>query len=266
MKSDNLAPVLFISHGAPTFALEPGTLGARLSALGKTLGGLSAVLVVSPHWQTRGVKVMTHLQPETVHDFGGFPEPLYALRYPAPGAPSVASEAARLLADAGFTIEADAERGRDHGAWVPLLHLLPEATIPVLQVSLPRDLNAARALEMGQALAALRGQGVAIVGSGSMTHNLHDLRPPGTPVEDYAVEFTQWVRKTVTNRSLDALRDYRSLAPHAVRAHPTDEHFLPLLVAIGATHPGDAFTLLDGDFTYGVLSMESYAWGVTQTQ
>lgn len=263
MKSHIPAPVLFISHGAPTFALEPGKLGARLGALGKTLGDLSAVLVVSPHWQTRGVKVMTQLQPETVHDFGGFPAPLYALRYPAPGAPDVAREAARLLTDAGFAVEADAERGLDHGAWVPLLHLLPDAAIPVLQVSLPRDLNAARALEMGQALAALRNQGVAIVGSGSMTHNLHDLRPPGTPVEDYAVEFTHWVRKTVSDRSFDALRHYRTLAPHAVRAHPTEEHFLPLLVAIGATQAADAFTLLDADFTYGVLSMESYAWGVT---
>ncbi len=257
-----IAPVLFVSHGAPTFATEPGALGPLLTALGQTLHGIRAVLVVSPHWQTRGVQVMASPAPETVHDFGGFPQALYSLRYPAPGAPALAAEAQRLLAEAGWPATLDAQRGLDHGAWVPLRHLLPAATLPVFQVSMPHDLDPAGALRLGQALAPLRAQGVLVLASGSMTHNLYEFRHAHTQAADYAVEFTHWIRQAVLAHQADALVDYRRRAPHAARAHPSEEHYLPLLVAMGARQADETPTVIDGGITHGVLSMESYAWGL----
>jgi 4,5-DOPA dioxygenase extradiol len=257
------APVLFISHGAPTFALEPGKLGARLTALGKELSGVKAVLVVSPHWQTDGVRVMANKSPATLHDFGGFPRPLYDLQYPAPGHLQFAVEASRLLADAGFEVSLDDVRGLDHGAWVPLMHLLPAADVPVFQVSMPHTLDAAGALSLGRALAPLRQRGVAIVGSGSMTHNLYEVRASGTGEAAYAQEFASWVRQAVLAGAVDTLVDYRRLAPHAERAHPTEEHFLPLLVAVGASDKESTVQVIEGGVTYGILSMESYGWGMT---
>lgn len=256
------APVFFISHGAPTFALEPGQLGTNLRALGQQLSGVKAVLVVSPHWQTRELQVLTTPQPETIHDFGGFPQSLYQLQYPAPGQPELALETMRLLAQAGWPVSADATRGLDHGAWVPLWHLLPQATIPVFQVSMPHQLDTAGALALGRAMAPLRDQGVLIVGSGSLTHNLYDLQAPATPAVAYAVEFAHWIRQAVSRADVAALLDYRRLAPHAERAHPTEEHLLPLLVALGASHDAESAQAIAGDITYGVLSMASYAWGL----
>lgn len=258
----NTAPVFFISHGAPTFALEPGRLGPRLKALGKQLSGLTAVLVVSPHWQTRDVRVMSTVEPETVHDFGGFPAALYDLQYPAAGHPRYAAQAGRLLADAGFAVAMDERRGLDHGAWVPMRHLLPGADVPVFQVSMPHALNTADAFRLGQALAPIRESGVMIVASGGMTHNLHEFRQSGPDAADYAIEFTHWIRQAVTGNDLERLVNYRQLAPHARRAHPTEEHFLPLLVALGARAGSEAMQLMDGGISHGVLSMESYVWGL----
>ena len=255
-------PVLFISHGAPTFALEPGRLGARLTALGKELSGVKAVLVVSPHWQTDGLRVMANNSPATLHDFGGFPRPLYDLQYPASGHLEFAVKASRLLHGAGFGVSLDDERGLDHGAWVPLMHLLPAADIPVFQVSLPHTLDAAGALRLGRALAPLRQDGVLIIGSGSMTHNLDEFRASGTGEAAYAREFASWVRQAVLADAKDQLVDYRRLAPHAERAHPTEEHFLPLLVAMGAGDGETTVQVIEGGITYGMLSMESYAWGL----
>ncbi|WP_394788091.1 DODA-type extradiol aromatic ring-opening family dioxygenase [Rhodoferax sp.] len=256
------APVLFISHGAPTFAIEPGRLGPLLATLGQQLGDIRAVLVVSPHWQSRGVKVMATAAPETVYDFGGFPSALYKLKYPAPGQPAIAAEVQQLLSDAGWPTTLDTQRGLDHGAWVPLRHLLPEANLPVFQVSLPHDLDTAGALRLGQALAPLRSRGVLVVGSGSMTHNLYEFRHADAAVAEYAVEFTHWVRQAVVGNAVDKLVHYRQLAPHAARSHPTEEHYLPLLVALGARGTDDSPQVLDGGVANGVLSMESYAWGM----
>lgn len=258
----NTAPTLFISHGAPTFAIEPGRLGPRLQALGKQLSGVNAVLVVSPHWQTRDTRVMSTAAPETVHDFGGFPSALYDLQYPAAGHPQYAAQAGRLLADAGFAGGMDDRRGLDHGAWVPMRHLLPGAEVPVFQVSMPHGLDTASAFRLGQALAPLRESGVMIVGSGSMTHNLYEFRQSGSAAAGYATEFTQWIRQAVTSNDIERLLNYRQLAPHAERAHPTEEHFLPLLVALGARSNAEALQILDGGIDHGVLAMESYAWGL----
>jgi 4,5-DOPA dioxygenase extradiol len=259
------APSLFISHGAPTFALDPGLLGANLREMGSRISGVRAVLVVSAHWQTRGVQVMTTAAPETVHDFGGFAPELYRLEYPAPGAPEVALEAGRLLADQGFEVGEDAQRGFDHGAWVPMLHLFPHARLPMFQVSMPYDLDTAGAWRLGRALAAMRDTGVLIVGSGSLTHNLYEVRQNGSDIASYAREFGSWVRDAVLAHDTDHLIRYRRNAPHAERAHPTEEHYLPLLVAVGARTAGNETPeVIEGGMTYGVLSMESYAWGTPE--
>jgi 4,5-DOPA dioxygenase extradiol len=263
MTSKTKAPVLFISHGAPTFALEPSQLGPQLRALGQLLTNIRAVLVLSPHWQTRGVNVMATAAPETIHDFGGFPAVLSQLQYPAAGAPELAREVGEMLTQAGWPVGTDERRGLDHGAWVPLMHLLPKADVPVFQVSMPHDLTTASAYQLGQALAPVRDQGVLILGSGSMTHNLYEFRQFAGKPEDYAVEFTQWVRQTVRSKDAQRLIDYRQLAPHALRAHPTEDHFLPLLVAMGASASDEPVTVLNGGIDHSVLSMESYAWGTS---
>ncbi len=254
-------PALFLSHGSPMFALEPGELGPRLGRLGSTLSEVRSVLVVSPHWQTRGIVVSTTAIPATIHDFGGFPAPLSQIRYPAPGASATAQAALELLHKAGLGVSADASRGLDHGAWVPLLHLFPSAHLPVCQVSLPAALTAAGALRLGAALAPLRGAGVLLIGSGSLTHNLHEF---GRPVADpeYAQEFADWVRDAVERGDSAALVDYRNQAPHARRAHPTEEHFLPLLVALGASLPTDRPQWIPGEMTHRVLSMAGCGWGL----
>lgn len=259
----NYAPVLFISHGAPSFALDSGMLGQRLSVLGKQLSGVMAVLVLSPHWQTRDMRVMTTAAPSTIHDFGGFDPALYDLQYPAPGHPQYATAAGRLLAEAGLMVGFDDQRGLDHGAWVPLRHLLPAANTPVFQVSMPYALNPANALRLGRVLRPLRERGVMIVGSGSLTHNLFEFRQSGAGEAAYAREFAAWVRKAVTTNNVDRLVYYRQQAPHAARAHPTDEHYLPLLVALGARAEGETAQVIEGGITHSVLSMESYAWGLT---
>jgi 4,5-DOPA dioxygenase extradiol len=254
------APALFVSHGSPTFALEPGLLGSQLTTLGERLAGATAIVVVSPHWQTCGVRVMGAPRPATMHDFGGFSPELYTLSYPAPGLPSLAAETAGLLIEHGFTALVDAERGLDHGAWVPLRYLRPEADTPVLQVSMPHNLDVDSALRLGRALAPLRDRGVAVLGSGSLTHNTREARVTREP-EDYARLFAAWAKAAVLSGDTEALRDYRRRAPSALRAHPTDEHYLPLLVAAAAA-AGDTPMAIDGGVTYGVLSMDAYAWGI----
>jgi 4,5-DOPA dioxygenase extradiol len=261
-ESSMKTPVLFISHGAPTFALEPSRLGPLLNRLGQSFTRLRAILVVSPHWQTHGVSVMATAQPKTMHDFGGFPAALNQLHYRAPGAPELAEVVAELLNTAGWPVSVNSSRGLDHGAWVPLMHLLPKADVPVFQVSMPHDLETRSAFQLGRTLAPLREQGVLVVASGSMTHNLYEFRQFADSPEPYAGEFTHWVRQTVQDHDVEKMLDYRHLAPHAVRAHPTDEHFLPLLVAMGTVGLNEPLAVLDGGIDHGVLSMESYAWGL----
>jgi 4,5-DOPA dioxygenase extradiol len=256
-------PTLFISHGAPTFAIDPGIAGPALNELGKTLPRPRAVLVVSPHWMTREPRVATGAAPKTVHDFGGFPPALYQLQYPAPGAPEVAQRAIEVLRAAGWAAEADDQWGLDHGAWVPLRHLLPQADVPVFQVSLPARLDGARAYALGQALAPLADEGVLIVGSGSLTHNLYEVRfdAPDAHSETYAAEFAAWIHQTLRNGDHARLQQTMVVAPHAQRSHPTAEHLWPLMVAAGAAGAEVPVTRIHGGITYGVLSMDSYLFG-----
>lgn len=257
----NRLPTLFVSHGAPTYALEPGLAGAQLAAAAARLPRPKAVLVVSPHWMTAQPRVATTAQPQTIHDFGGFDPALYELRYPAPGHPELAGRAIGLLQAAGWAAQADPRHGLDHGAWVPLRHIYPQAEVPVFQVSLPASLTAAEAQDYGAALAPLADEGVLIVGSGSLTHNLYEFRMGEAQEAAYAREFQGWVRAAVTTGDGDRLAATLDIAPHARRAHPTAEHFLPLLVAWGAARPPLPVTALAGGIVHGVLSMESYLFG-----
>lgn len=253
-------PTLFISHGAPTYALAPGMAGPQLTALGVSMARPEAVLVVSPHWTTREVQVGGVLRPSTIHDFGGFPSALYELQYAASGHPALAARTCEVLNAAGWSATLDERRGLDHGAWVPLRHLYPDADVPVFQVSMPARLDPNSACALGEALGALSSEGVLIIGSGSLTHNLHEFRA-GDGVEPmYAREFVAWVRDAVTSGDRDRLLKALELAPHARRAHPSAEHFLPLLVAAGAAGAQRQIRVLDGGFTHSVLSMESYVF------
>ena len=250
-------PSLFISHGSPEFALEPGALGAALRRLGQELPKPRAVLVMSPHWMARRVEVQSSPAPRTVHDFGGFSPALYELDYPAPGAPGIAAELIRRLSLAGIAASDNDRAGRDHGTWVPLLHMYPDADLPVLQIAQPVDAGPAELLALGRALAPLRGEGVLIVASGGVTHNLYDFR--SAAAGSYVQPFAEWLAGRVAAGDLAALLDYRQQAPHATRAHPTDEHLLSLYFAIGAA--GDDWTRnrrIEGGISDGVLAMDAY--------
>jgi 4,5-DOPA dioxygenase extradiol len=254
-------PTLFISHGAPTYALEPGLAGAQLGALGDALGKPRAIVLVSPHWMTRGVEVGAADRPETIHDFGGFPRALYQLAYPAPGAPDVARRVAAVLGASGIAASLNERQGLDHGAWVPLLHLYPPADVPVVQVSVGAGLDSRGAYELGIALSPLANEGMLVVGSGSLTHNLYEFRVGTADEAAYAREFSLWVRQRVLAGDREGLLHALKRAPHAQRAHPTAEHFLPLLVALGAARESLPATVLDGGIRHGVLAMESYVFG-----
>jgi 4,5-DOPA dioxygenase extradiol len=257
-------PALFVSHGAPTFAIEPGLAGPQLRALGERLPRPKAVLVFSPHWMTRNVQVTSTEAPETVHDFGGFPAELYRIQYPAPGSPSVAARALELLQADGWDATADARRGLDHGAWVPVRHIYPAADIPVVQVSMPTSLDAAGAARLGRALAPLAAEGVLLIGSGSITHNLYELGMDFGPGGDaYAQEFVDWARAAVRNHDEAAIVNYLDSAPHARRAHPTPDHYLPLPFALGAADASAPVEVIDGGMTFGTLAMDSYLFGAT---
>jgi 4,5-DOPA dioxygenase extradiol len=241
-------------------ALQPGAAGEAWRALGERLPRPRAILIASAHWETNLPMLTGADKPETIHDFYNFPEPLYRLRYPAPGAPQVAKRAQALLKDAGFTAGIDGCRGLDHGAWSPLLYMYPDADIPVVQISIQPALGPRHHVALGNAVKRLSEEGVLIVGSGHMTHNLRDwARGHGAPAP-YAREFQQWVKERLETHDVKALVDYRSASPHGVRAHPTDEHFLPFFFAVGAAaedaKPERVFDAIES----GVLAMDAYVF------
>lgn len=252
-------PLLFVSHGAPMFAIEPGLAGQQLTELGRELPQADAIVVISPHWMTRGeVCVTSSTSPKTIHDFGGFPNQLYELSYPAPGAPALANHIVELLGSAGWKARLDATRGLDHGAWVPLLYLAPSATVPVVQVSMPMPMDTYGALALGKALKPLRDMNVLVVASGSLTHNLYEFRGATSDSADYVKDFAAWTAMTLQRGDTEQMLEYRRFAPAADRAHPTNEHFLPLLIALGAAGEKYQTRVLEGGITYGVLAMDSY--------
>ena len=252
---------VFVSHGSPMHALQPGPAGAAWQALGRRLPKPKAILIASAHWETNLPMLTGSAKPETVHDFYNFPEPLYRLRYPSPGAPDVAKRAQALLKDAGFTAGIDGCRGLDHGAWSPLLYMYPQADIPVVQISVQPALGPRHHVALGSAVRSLSEEGVLIIGSGHMTHNLRDwARGQGAPAP-YAREFQAWVFEKLRDNDIESLVDYRSRSAHGARAHPTDEHFLPLFFALGAAaghaRPERVYDAIDS----GVLAMDAYVFG-----
>ena len=247
-----MLPSLFISHGSPTLALQPGASGPALAGLANALPRPKAIVVVSAHWESRELLVSSGPQPETWHDFYGFPPALYAVQYPAPGEPALAGRVAELL-----QARLDPQRPFDHGAWVPLSLMYPDASTPVIQVSLPSQMGPGLQVKMGKALAGLRAEGVLLVGSGSITHNLGELDWHAGPdaIEPWALAFRDWVVERLKADDQAALLDYRKQAPFAARNHPSDEHLLPLFFAMGA---GDRFGIVHQGFTLGALGMDIY--------
>jgi 4,5-DOPA dioxygenase extradiol len=258
-------PVLFVSHGAPTAALDRGPYAASLRRFGETLNGAArpeAIAVVSAHWQVRGlIGVTGAARPETIHDFSGFPEPLYRLRYDVAGDPRLAARIAAQLSGAGVPAVVTPTRGLDHGAWVPLLLSLPEASIPVVQVALPAVPPEAL-LGFGEALRPLRDQGVLLVASGGLVHNLGELdfADPDEPPAAWAVEFDRWAGDRAERQERQSLARWQRLAPHAARAHPQTDHLDPLLVAVGAAWPGEMAETIYQGMTHGSLSLRTFAF------
>lgn len=235
-------PSLYLSHGAPTLPIDPSMPSGEFAALAAQLPRPRAILMLSAHWGTDKPVASTAEAPETIHDFYGFPRALYQLRYPAPGAPALAREAAALLGAANIPTQTQ-PHGLDHGAWVPLLLMFPQADVPVAQLSIQPHRDPAHHFAVGRALRRLADDGVMIVGSGQITHNLRvaDFGAKPGDADPRVAEFTDWFEARLASRDVDALLDYRRRAPHAALMHPTDEHLLPVFSALGAAH--DAYSL-----------------------
>jgi 4,5-DOPA dioxygenase extradiol len=256
------APVLFVGHGAPTMALDPGPAGAALARFGDTHPRPHAVLAVSAHWQAgRELGVTSALVNHAMHDFGGFDDALYELRWPAPGAPDLAARAAAALEGAGFRTRLEPARGLDHGVWIPLRIMYPAADVPVVQVALPM-LPPAELSRFGAALASLREEGVLVLCSGGLVHNLSQIRlgASGAEVEEWAASFSEWVAGRLADSDAKGLLRWREEAPGAALAVPTTEHLDPLFVALGARAPDDRLEWVHRGIELGSLDLGSFAW------
>ncbi|MDR6992734.1 class III extradiol ring-cleavage dioxygenase [Luteimonas sp. 3794] len=252
-------PALYISHGSPMTALAPGLVGARLAELARALPRPRAIVIASAHWLARAPLVGGAAVPETIHDFGGFPQALFDIRHPALGDTALSARAADLLQAAGLAPQLDPQRGLDHGVWVPLRLLYPDADIPVVPLSIQPGLGPAHQFQLGRALAPLRDEGVLVIGSGSITHNLHDWRSYDEARQaPYVQPFIDWVEQRLAAEDVEALLDYRKQAPFAERAHPTDEHLLPLYVAMGAAGMPMRAQRIDAGIDMGFLAMDIY--------
>ena len=253
-------PSLYISHGSPMLALEPGASGPALARLAAELPKPKAIVIVSAHWESNELLVSGNPRPDTWHDFGGFPKALFEVEYPAPGDPQLAAEVVELLKASNLPARIDSNRPFDHGVWVPLSLMYPQADIPIVQVSLPTRGGPALQAHVGQALSSLRQHGVLLIGSGSITHNLRELDWHAGPesVEPWAQAFRDWMVEKLAANDEAALSDYRQRAPNAVRNHPSDEHLLPLYFARAA---GGDFSIAHQGFTMGALGMDIYRFG-----
>jgi 4,5-DOPA dioxygenase extradiol len=257
-----ILPTLFLSHGSPMHAIEPGAAGDAWRSLGRALPRPRAVLMVSAHWETSVPMLTGNPKPATIHDFGGFPAELFAIEYPAPGDPSLAKDSVALLKNAGITAGVDGCRGLDHGAWVPLRWMYPDHDVPVVQLSVQPELGTERHVALGRAVAPLAADGVLIVGSGHTTHNLRDWmanRRRSEPLR-YVQAFSAWLQQRLSAHDTASLVAYREQAPEAARAHPSEEHFLPLHVAWGAAGDNPRVERVVEGFEAGALAMDSYAF------
>ena len=249
-------PGLFISHGSPMLAINPEQIGPALERLSLNLPRPKAIIVMSAHWESKDIEVSTASRPETWHDFRGFPAELYEIRYPAPGQPELAEHILDLLAQAGFEAHANNTRPRDHGVWMPLLHMYPEANIPLISISLPMNLSAEDIFSIGRALAELREQQILLIGSGSITHNLREIEwqnpKPTTP--EWCSVFRNYVVAKLQHHDFDAVLDWQTI-PHVLRNHPTLEHFAPLFFAMGT---GKRFNIVHHRYSMGALGRDIY--------
>ncbi len=255
------APALFLAHGSPMMAVEKNPYTEFLGTLGKRLRETAdTILIVSAHWESNGTAVSASAHPQTIHDFGGFPQELYHIQYPAPGSPATAARAREILGDSVRIVE----RGLDHGAWQLMLHLFPEADMPVLQLSLDIDLGPEDHFELAQRLAPLRNEKIAIIGSGNIVHNLStaNWRNPSGPPADWAVEFDAAVADAVVNEQFQSLIDYPALSRYAGYAVPTDEHYLPLLYATAVKTREEKADFISTGFQHSTISMRSIAYGL----
>jgi len=274
LKPSPRMPVLFLGHGSPMNAIEDNGYRRSWQALGAEFGSVYArpqlVLCISAHWLTRGGAALTAMaQPRTLHDFGGFPQELFAQQYPAPGAPAAAAEIAQLVRQpgSGAPLALDHDQwGLDHGSWGVLKPMFPGADIPVVQLSMDYSQPPQAHFAIGRQLAALRDRGVLIVGSGNVVHNLRAARFDAAPDQayDWAIEFDRTVGKQIADGDLAALADFRELGTVAAQAHPTWEHHLPLLYAAGAvaaTDAAEAPRFFNTTFQAASISMRSVRWG-----
>lgn len=260
-KASSTQPALFIGHGAPTLALDP-VKGAPLAALGQALPETPrAILTVSAHWEAAPATLGSTETQALIYDFYGFAQALYEVDYPAPGAPWLAERVLGLLER--DEVRSDPTRGLDHGTWTPLVHLRPEADVPVLQLSLPSRLGAEGVFDLGRKLAALRDEGVLLIGSGNITHNLRRMGPDGDAPQAFAAEFDAWAAEALAGRDFDTLLDYTRRAPALRENHPGEDHWLPLFFAAGASaeRPGDAISFPVTGFEFRNLSRRSVRFG-----
>jgi len=254
--------VLFVPHGSPMFALHPGAAGAAMSQIAAALDTPRAIVVVSPHWETALPTVGTSTQLATIHDFGGFDPRLYEMQYPATGCPEVAAQVMAALQAAGLPVAQDAQRGLDHGAWVPLRQMFPDADIPVVPLSVQSHQGPEHAYRVGQALAALAEQNILIMGSGNITHNLRDfmmVSMQGGSTPTYVQAFADWIHTHMVQRDVPGLLAYRQQAT-GQRAHPTDEHLLPLFTALGAAGEGAQPEAFFRGISDHVIAMDGYTF------
>jgi 4,5-DOPA dioxygenase extradiol len=252
-------PTLFVSHGAPTLPLEQDVPAHRfLAGLGRKYPDVGAVLCISAHWNTPRAAVNAVIRPATIHDFYGFPRELYGITYPASGDTGLARRVAGLIEATGMPCDTDTGRGLDHGAWVPLMLMYPDAGIPVVQLSIQSHLDPARHLALGDAIAPLREEGVLVIGSGGAVHPLGDPTVAlgrGLPTEGWAIAFNDWLNRVITAGDRADLVLYRELAPSAVHAQPYPDHFMPLIAALGAAGPGARGKIIHQSWYWGNLGM-----------
>ncbi|ENX12185.1 hypothetical protein F895_03112 [Acinetobacter sp. CIP 64.2] len=248
-------PGLFISHGSPMLALDPEQVGPALYRLSSNLPKPQAIIVMSAHWESQALEVNTSTRPETWHDFRGFPPELYNIRYPAAGAPKLAEEILALFAEAGIPAHANSTRPRDHGVWMPLLHMYPNADIPVIEISLPLYMSADDIYRIGEVLSPLRARQILLIGSGSITHNLAELSwHADADVPTWASTFRNTVVSKLSHQDFDAVLNWPSL-PYIERNHPSLEHLAPLFFAMGTGH---RFNIVHSSFSMGSLGMDIY--------
>lgn len=253
-------PAVFVSHGSPMTALDAGPYAQALATFGKSVAP-EAILVISAHWQEAGIRIASGAHPALIYDFGGFPRELYELKYSAPGSPDLAVEAEGALRAAGLEASLDQSRGWDHGVWVPLRLMFPEARIPVVQISLPMHWTPQQLYRVGAALGSFRKKGMLLLGSGGLVHNLRLLNwaSKDAPVESWAQEFESWVRTAIERHDLESLCNYEKQAPHASRAVPTPEHFTPLFPVLGAAEGYANVTPIFDGIEHGNISMFTFA-------